>query len=223
MGNYENGASTRRAIVDACKKLFYEKGYRETSYADICREAHVNRGTIYYHFPTKEAIQLEVQWEYFIECKHIAERYCPDSCYCGILAMGILWAQTKKDPGMRRYARESFRNYPIYTGKKDISYFRHVVHEYQWAPFIERSRISAMSFSTVYGYIASCVLLLCEYPERYDSWELYEHVCRSCLHIWGMEEARIDEIIGVAKMYYDAFPADAWEQAGQQKAEVNSI
>ena len=41
MGNYENGALTRQLIINACNRLFYEKGYNETSYADICAMAHV--------------------------------------------------------------------------------------------------------------------------------------------------------------------------------------
>lgn len=118
MGHYENGAYTRRAIVDACKKLFYEKGYHETSYADICRETHVNRGTIYYHFPTKEQMRLEVQWEFFVDCKHVAEHHCPDERYCGIIAVAIFWLWTQKDEKMCSFARRLYQDYPVYTEKK---------------------------------------------------------------------------------------------------------
>ena len=36
MGAYKNGASTRQVILQSCQKLFYDKGYHETSYDDIC-------------------------------------------------------------------------------------------------------------------------------------------------------------------------------------------
>ena len=60
MGYYENGNNTRRVILDACKRLFYEKGYHETSSLDIARESHTNRNAIYYHFKDKETIRYEV-------------------------------------------------------------------------------------------------------------------------------------------------------------------
>ena len=75
MGSYENGANTRQAIVQACKRLFYEKGFHDTSYGDICRAAHVNRGTVYYHFDSKETMRYEVQWEYTTDNKHVVEKY----------------------------------------------------------------------------------------------------------------------------------------------------
>lgn len=212
MSNYENGAFTRRAIVDACKVLFYEKGYHETSYADICEMAHVNRGTIYYHFPNKEQIRFEAHWELFTECKHIAEAYCPDSRYYGIIAMALFWQRNNKDDKMRFYTNSIYQDYPIYTGKKDISYFYYAVYDYMWSHFLEKVKISPMAFSTVYGYVASCTLLMCEYPQRYDSWELYEHCCRSSLRIWGAEEGLIDEIFTNAKTYFDALPEDAWKR-----------
>lgn len=210
MGSYENGAFTRRAIVDACKKLFYEKGYHETSYADICEEAHVNRGTIYYHFPNKELMRLEVQWEFYIACKHVAERYCSDDRYCGIIAMAILWQIAPNDEKMRRYSSCIFRDHLIYSGKKDVSYFFYAAYDYMWSHFLDKAAISPMDFSSVYGYIASCWLLICEHPERYDIWEFFEHCCRCSLRIWDTPEALINEVFTNAKRYYDALPADAW-------------
>lgn len=212
MSNYENGAFTRRAIVDACKKLFYEKGYHETSYGDICKEAHVNRGTIYYHFPNKELMRMEVQWEIFVECKHVAEATCPDNCYCGIIAMAIFWLRTHKDEKMRNYIRCVYQDYPIYTGKNDVSYFYYAAYDYMWSNFVKKTQIMPMAFATVYGYIVSCTLLMCEHPEQYDTWEIFEHCCRSCLHIWSASEELINEIFTNAKVYFDALPDDVWTQ-----------
>ena len=102
MGQYENGIFTRKAVVQACKRLFYEKGYHETSYADICRLAHVNRGTLYYHFPSKEAMCYEVMWEYAVDNKHIVEKYCREPQYHYLLAIYMFWKQMHEDGQMRR-------------------------------------------------------------------------------------------------------------------------
>ncbi|UYN95658.1 MAG: TetR/AcrR family transcriptional regulator [Enhydrobacter sp.] len=51
------GASeTRRQIVDAADRLFYEQGFEATSLADIARDVGLSRGNFYYHFRTKDEI-----------------------------------------------------------------------------------------------------------------------------------------------------------------------
>ena len=184
MGNYENGAFTRQAIVIACKKLFYEKGYQETTYADICQEAHVNRSTLYYHFRDKEEMRYDVIWEYTIDCKHAAEGYCSQPEYHYILAMYLIWRQTKEDPRFRRFIHGLCVDYPVYTGKKDFSQYYYVLTDHMWHYFFDRTHISQLSLASVYGYIMCCMRMLCESPERYDVMELFRHCVNSSLSIW---------------------------------------
>ena len=40
--------------------MFIQKGYEETSIDEIIAEAHIAKGTYYYHFPSKEAMLEEV-------------------------------------------------------------------------------------------------------------------------------------------------------------------
>ena len=44
------GEKKRDLIVSVCKKLFYEKGYNNTTYNDICTAADIPPGTITYDF-----------------------------------------------------------------------------------------------------------------------------------------------------------------------------
>lgn len=212
MRNYKNGFSTRRNIVDACKKLFYTKGYNETSYTDICRESHVDRSTVYYHFPTKEAIRLEVQWEYYIGCKHIAESFCPDEAYVPLIASTIFEMYMQKDEKMRKFCRQICEDYPLFTGKKDLSYLYYVTYEYMWSRFWDVKRISPMAFSTVYGYIMGTTRLMCENPERYDALEMNEYLYYTCLNIWGAPKELRDEIIANLHNYILSLPETVWEQ-----------
>lgn len=206
MANYENGAYTRQAIVQACKQLFYEKGFHETSYSDICEVAHVNRGTVYYHFPTKESMRLEVQWEYAIDNKRIAEKYCPDSRYQFMLAMGILWKQVQKDSNCRRFALQCCTDFPVYTGKKDLTHFYYTSYESMWGSFWDKQNISQLAFASVYGYIMSCLRMICEHPEKYDALELFEHCVRSSVSIWGIPDALMDEIWAEVEQYLARIP-----------------
>lgn len=47
---------TRRQIVDVADRLFYERGYEATSFADIALVAGLSRGNFYYHFKAKDEI-----------------------------------------------------------------------------------------------------------------------------------------------------------------------
>ncbi len=58
--SYEKSEETRARIVDAAYRLFMERGYSGSSMRDIGRSAGVTVGAIYNHFPTKEAVWLEV-------------------------------------------------------------------------------------------------------------------------------------------------------------------
>ena len=60
MSKYEPGIQTREKILNICKKLFYEKGYDDTTYDDICQEGDINRGLIPYHFQGKYNIAREI-------------------------------------------------------------------------------------------------------------------------------------------------------------------
>lgn len=50
--------ATRHALVAAAIRLFTERGYDETSVADIAEAADVSKRTFFLHFPTKEDVLL---------------------------------------------------------------------------------------------------------------------------------------------------------------------
>lgn len=58
--SFEKSEETRARIVDAAYRLFIERGFSASSMRDIARASRVTVGAIYNHFPTKEAIWLEV-------------------------------------------------------------------------------------------------------------------------------------------------------------------
>ena len=47
---------TKRKIFEASMKLFAEKGYEATSVEEITATVGVAKGTLYYHFSSKEEI-----------------------------------------------------------------------------------------------------------------------------------------------------------------------
>lgn len=52
----ERREKTRAAIIKAAKRIFGEHGFTRTTIDDIAAGAHVAKGAVYHHFPTKEAV-----------------------------------------------------------------------------------------------------------------------------------------------------------------------
>jgi len=50
----EDKARKRDLILDATMKLVMERGYTKTTMTDVAREAGIGRGTVYWHFESKE-------------------------------------------------------------------------------------------------------------------------------------------------------------------------
>lgn len=63
----ERGTRTRARLVAAAREVFETEGFLDARIASIARTAHVAYGTFYSHFPSKEAIFMEVASELFEE------------------------------------------------------------------------------------------------------------------------------------------------------------
>lgn len=58
--NEERTRKRRERILDAAFHVFSRAGFRDAAVDDIAREAETSKGGIYFHFPTKESILLEL-------------------------------------------------------------------------------------------------------------------------------------------------------------------
>ena len=54
--NVERGRVTRAHLVDVATRLFAERGYDGTSIEAVLAESGVSRGSLYHHFPSKDAL-----------------------------------------------------------------------------------------------------------------------------------------------------------------------
>lgn len=54
----EDLAKKRNLILDSAIALLYEIGYPKTTMSDVAKHAGVGRGTVYWHFPSKEELFL---------------------------------------------------------------------------------------------------------------------------------------------------------------------
>lgn len=60
MSLQRRGEETRDRILEAAQACFAQHGYDGTGVAEICHRADVTKGGFYHHFPTKQAVFLEL-------------------------------------------------------------------------------------------------------------------------------------------------------------------
>jgi len=60
MTEIRSPSSARSRIVEVADRLFYERGFEATSFADIAADAGLSRGNFYYHFKSKDEILAAV-------------------------------------------------------------------------------------------------------------------------------------------------------------------
>lgn len=58
--NRERTETTRRALLEAARALFVEKGYGATSTPDVAAAAGITRGALYHHFADKQDLFRQV-------------------------------------------------------------------------------------------------------------------------------------------------------------------
>jgi AcrR family transcriptional regulator len=58
--NVQRGQATRALLVEVATRLFAARGYDDTSIEAVLTESGVSRGSLYYHFPGKDALFLAV-------------------------------------------------------------------------------------------------------------------------------------------------------------------
>jgi AcrR family transcriptional regulator len=56
----ERGSATRQRILGVATDQFLAHGYAATSLSDVIRAAGITKGAFYHHFPSKEALAVEV-------------------------------------------------------------------------------------------------------------------------------------------------------------------
>jgi TetR/AcrR family acrAB operon transcriptional repressor len=71
----EDAQVTRKIILDAALKVFYRNGYEATSISDICAEAGVTKGALYWHFESKEVLYIQMITENLKEIGRVIDYY----------------------------------------------------------------------------------------------------------------------------------------------------
>jgi len=68
-------SNNRRKILEAARLLMAEKGIKKTSLADIARAVGISKGTLFYHFASKDDLVNDILADHFTNLVDIAKAH----------------------------------------------------------------------------------------------------------------------------------------------------
>ncbi len=204
MATYDNGLITKEIILNSCKKLFYENGYTKTTFRDICKDANVNQGSIYYHFKKKNHIAGVIYSDFLIQNKNFINQLFGQKYGLQILtALEIrnFWTLFLNDMKARRFLYEISKDRVLIECFREIGeeFFR--LHTTKYNLGIDEKQLKIINLSAsaiesesiislVDGYIHMSIDELCIFEIR----TIYEFM--------NISYKRIDEIIRISDEIY---------------------
>lgn len=192
---YETGVETRKLILRECRTLFLEKGFHSTSYDDICKAAHVNRGSVYYHFKQKDMIRYEILWEIYMDNKRIAEKYTSIPSHQYVFALYLMWRQILTNPKLGRFLIDYYVDYPVYNPQKDLPVFIMTICKNSFEGIFPFSQVDEFSMASLYGYLGAVAQMVKAAPDRFTLDTLFWQALQCCYHILCIPEENTKELM----------------------------
>ena len=102
--NVARGEATRGQLIAVATRMFAERGYEDTSIEAVLREAGVSRGSLYHHFPGKEALFEAVaeEVETSVGAQTLAAANGIAEPVAALRAGFLAWIRLAGDPVVRR-------------------------------------------------------------------------------------------------------------------------
>ena len=97
-------AQTQRALLDAARQVFTERGFAEASIADIVQRAGSSVGSLYHHFGGKSELFIALWQEHQLAHEEAASRAVADARKQGVTHQGQLF-----EAGTRAFLRGSWQ------------------------------------------------------------------------------------------------------------------
>lgn len=206
------GEKKRLHILEVCKKLFYENGYANTTYEDICKAADIPPGTITYHFGGKLGIAAAILSEYEPQNKIYIEKMCAKRNYSKTQLMGIevfhMWRRLFEDENLMRFLGDvSHERIASTEAREAVQYFYECVIEDLGITGIGELELSFIVGAQI-GMSDIMIMRLCEDGESFTYRDVARFVIRFFLRQLGVHDDESARLIEDAEAIFETLPID---------------
>lgn len=195
---------TKEIILNSCKKLFYEKGYVETTFSDISKDAGVNQGSIYYHFKKKNHIAGIIYNDFLVQNKNFIYDLIGDKYglqICTAVEIRNYWKLFLNDEKAKRFYYEIAKDRIVVESFKETGEEFFKLHKKQYNLDIDDELLKLINMSTsaietesIIGYIDGYIRMSIE--------EICDFEIRSIYEFMNVSYKRIEEILRTSREIY---------------------
>ncbi|WP_165052044.1 MULTISPECIES: TetR/AcrR family transcriptional regulator [unclassified Adlercreutzia] len=205
------GEKKKKLIIDTCKVLFYQKGYANTTYEDICEKADIPPGTITYHFGGKRDIATVIDAEYERENKTYIEKMCGDRynlTQMMVIENFHMWKRIFEVTEIRRFLIDlSSEHVPDISTFETITYFYRCVMKDRNITDISDKELALIVGAQV-GMSDGILHAIDGARFEYTYEEAARFGIRFFMRQLGMHDDVIEELIADGKQLFDQLPID---------------
>lgn len=202
------GEKKKLLILNTFKTLFYEKGYHQTTYEDICRKADIPPGSITYHVKSKKHVAALIHSEYETNGKNFLINIAGNTYDMKTMAaLRIIhwWDRVFFDPHIRRFcmdiAEEGIPRISIsdYLEQFYLLYIRNYNLEVS-------NRKMKFIVSSHIGIVDQLLLYVCDNISEYTYKETSAHIIECYFKFLNLENNEINRIIEESNSIYETLP-----------------
>lgn len=204
MSSYKKSEITRDAVIDACKKLFYENGYIATHYNDIVAESGISPGLIHYHFKKKSNIAGIIYTNFLESNKSFVEGVLKENYDLQIgtaVEIRNYWNLFIKNEKLFRFFYEISKERIIVECFKEVGENFYNLHKKKYGLPINDEQLKLINISGS-AFESEAIIALYEGYLNLSKNEVCEFAIRTVYEFMGIDYNRIEEIIKISAEVY---------------------
>lgn len=207
-GTYKYNRDLKNDIIEVARKLFFEKGYNSTTFADLAKYLDTSKGHINYYYSTKEEIGSIIYNEYTNNIKKLVKEKMTDK-YGGfdiVTATAVEFRLTnlmyKTYPSTAKFYEEMVGKLFTNVSQRGPEKIIAVAKQYNLDWVNDTDRLSFVSYAWN-GAVASVIIQYFNgnIPLRYEEFD--DMRVALPFQIAQMSQKRIDKIVKESKTVFN--------------------
>lgn len=213
MSNYSTGMATKERILSAAERVFYEKGFSDTKFADICREAGVLDGTLNHHFGSYKNVASELVKRSMQGMENQLNNLFGKELHADaliMLASSIYFHRFFEDEKFRKFNSEfntdlasrnsAYKYYKLY-GESIVQKLKDSYQKRMGKDAINEKELD-LFFHAISSIDGPFETYLCNNLDDFTPETTLKHYYQIYLSIFGYTEDELNQLLDIVNQYY---------------------